>query len=219
MDTTTSQARKRLLDPIERSSEVLFGLIMVLTFTGSFRASGADHDSVDRMLLAALGCNLAWGIIDAVFYLIATLSQRGHNLILLREVQAASPDKGRRLISAAVNDDLANVLTDTEVESIRARMVQLPVRVKHPKLRRSDCLAALGVLLLVFLSTFPVVLPFVFMRHPMRSLRVSSLIGVIMLFLVGTAYGKYAGYRAWHIGVVMVLIGLMMVGLTIALGG
>jgi hypothetical protein len=219
MDTTTSQARKRLLDPIERSSEVLFGLIMVLTFTGSFRASGADHDSVDRMLLAALGCNLAWGIIDAIFYLIATLSQRGHNLILLRDVQAASPDKGRRLISEAITDDLANVLTDTEVESIRARMVQLPRRVNHPKLRRSDYLAALGVLLLVFLSTFPVVLPFVFMRHPMHSLRVSSLIGVIMLFLVGTAYGKYAGYRAWHIGVVMVLIGLMMVGLTIALGG
>src|SRR5262252_821582 len=51
------------LDPIERSSEVLFGLIMVLTFTGSFRITGADHDDVHRMLLAALGCNLAWGII------------------------------------------------------------------------------------------------------------------------------------------------------------
>jgi VIT1/CCC1 family predicted Fe2+/Mn2+ transporter len=219
MATTTSQTRKRLLDPIERSSEVLFGLIMVLTFTGSFRASGADHDSVDRMLLAALGCNLAWGIIDAIFYLIATLSQRGHNLALLRDVRSSSPQKGRQLINDAINDDLAAVLTEVEVESVRVRMAQLSKRAEHPKLRRSDYLAALGVLLLVFLSTFPVVVPFVFMRHPMRSLRVSNLIGVIMLFLVGTAYGKYAGYRPWHIGVIMVLIGLMMVGLTIALGG
>jgi len=219
MATTTSQARKRLLDPIERSSEVLFGLIMVLTFTGSFRASGADHDSVGRMLLAALGCNLAWGIIDAVFYLIATLSQRGHNLMLLRDVQSAGCEKGRRLINDALNDDLSAVLTEVEIESVRVRMLQLPKRLSRPKLHPSDWLAALGVLLLVFLSTFPVVLPFVFMRHAMRALRVSNLIGIIMLFLVGTAYGKYAGYRPWHLGVVMVLIGLTMVGLTIALGG
>ncbi len=219
MDNATSQARKRLLDPIERSSEVLFGLIMVLTFTGSFRASGADHDSVDRMLLAALGCNLAWGIIDAVFYLIATFSQRNHNLGLLREVQAAIPVNGRRIIADAISDDLASVLTDTEVESIRTRMVQLPKPRAHARLHRHDYLAALGVFLLVFLSTLPVVLPFVFMSHPTRSLRVSNLLGVAMLFFTGLMYGKHAGYRSWIVGSVMVLLGLALVGLTIALGG
>src|ERR1700758_995666 len=96
----------RLLDPIERSSEVLFGLIMVLTFTGSLRATGADHDSVERMLQAALGCNLAWGIIDAVMYLISVLSQRGRNLLLLRNVHAAAPAKGRQLINEAMSNDL-----------------------------------------------------------------------------------------------------------------
>ncbi|HEX8895315.1 MAG TPA: hypothetical protein VF783_18455, partial [Terriglobales bacterium] len=85
-----------LLDPIERSSEVLFGLIMVLTFTGSLRATGAKHDDVDRMLVAALGCNLAWGIIDAVMYLISVLSQRGRNRKLLRDVRTAEPDRGRQ---------------------------------------------------------------------------------------------------------------------------
>ena len=103
MPKDNSNARKRLLDPIERSSEVLFGLIMVLTFTGSFRATGLDHDSVNRMLLGALGCNLAWGIIDAVMYLMATLSQRGHNLVLMREVQDASPEHGRTLINEAMS--------------------------------------------------------------------------------------------------------------------
>ena len=217
--TRTSQVRRRLLDPIERSSEILFGLIMVLTFTGSFRASGADHDSVDRMLLGALGCNLAWGIIDAVFYLLATLSQRGHNLALLRQVQISDPEQGRQILGDAISDDLSAVLTDIEVESVRARMIQLPEPADHPKLHRPDYMAALGVFLLVFLSTFPVVLPFLFMSHPTRALRVSNLIAVVMLFFVGQAYGKYAGYRRWHVGVFMVLIGLIMVGLTIALGG
>jgi len=217
--TSPSQVQKQLLDPIERSSEILFGLIMVLTFTGSFRASGADHDSVDRMLLGALGCNLAWGVIDGVFYLLATLSQRGHNLALLRQVQTSSPEQGREVLSEAMSDDLSAVLTNVEVESIRARMALLPQPAEYPRLHRYDYRAAVGVFLLVFLSTFPVVLPFLFMSHPARALRVSNLIAVVMLFFVGWAYGKYAGYRSWKVGAVMVVIGLILVGLTIALGG
>ena len=209
----------RLLDPIERSSEVLFGLIMVLTFTGSLRASGFDRDDVHRMLLGALGCNLAWGIIDAVFYLIATLSERGHNLMLLRRVQTSDAETGRRLISDAISGDLSTVLSDAEIESVRFRMVQLPQRHTHAQLHRSDYLAAGGVFLLVFLSTFPVVLPFLFMKHPARSLRVSNLVAIVMLFITGWTHGKYAGERPWRVGVVMVVVGLAMVGLTIALGG
>lgn len=219
MANAPSNSRKRLLDPIERSSEVLFGLIMVLTFTGSFRVTGADHDSVDRMLLGALGCNLAWGIIDAVFYLMSCLSARGHNLILLRDVQAATAERGRQILADAINPDLASVLTSAEVESVRRRMTELPRHTDHPRLHRSDCLAAIGVFLLVFLSTFPVVLPFIFLRNARLALRISNSIAIAMLFFTGWTYGKYAGYRPWHVGLFMVLIGLCMVALTIRLGG
>ena len=57
--------RQQALDPIDRVSEVLFGLIMVLTFTGSLSVAEAGHSEVRTMLVGALGCNLAWGIIDA----------------------------------------------------------------------------------------------------------------------------------------------------------
>ena len=60
---------KRVLDPYDRVSEVLFGLIMVLTFTGSLSIAEAGRDDVRTMLIGALGCNLVWGIIDGVFYL------------------------------------------------------------------------------------------------------------------------------------------------------
>jgi len=58
-------------------SEVLFGLIMVLTFTGSLSVAEAGRDEVRTMLIGALGCNLAWGIIDAVLYLMGSLAERG----------------------------------------------------------------------------------------------------------------------------------------------
>ena len=209
----------RLLNPIERSSEVLFGLIMVLTFTGSLRVTGAEHDDVHSMLVAALGCNLAWGIIDAVMYLISVLSQRGRNLVLLRDVRTAEPDQGRQLISDAMSDDLAAVLTEAEVEAVRERFTQLPESSSDARLRFRDYRAAFGVFLLVFLSTLPVVLPFLFIRRAGLALRVSNLVAIIMLFLIGYAYGRYAGIRPWRVGFRMMLVGLAMVGLTIALGG
>jgi hypothetical protein len=63
------------LDPIDRISEVLFGLIMVLSFTGSISVVSDGRAEISELLWAALGCNLAWGIIDAVFYLMSTIFQ------------------------------------------------------------------------------------------------------------------------------------------------
>jgi hypothetical protein len=66
----------RVLEPIERISEVLFGLIMVLTITGSISVAEAGRETVRTMLIGALGCNLAWGLIDAVMYLMGALSRQ-----------------------------------------------------------------------------------------------------------------------------------------------
>ncbi|MCZ7640778.1 MAG: hypothetical protein M5U12_34830 [Verrucomicrobia bacterium] len=82
---------KRVLDPYDRVSEVLFGLIMVLTFTGTLSIAEAGRDDVRTMLIGALGCNLAWGIIDGVFYLMGCLAERGRNWALLLAVRRA-PD-------------------------------------------------------------------------------------------------------------------------------
>jgi len=51
---------KRALEPSERIAEVLFGLIMVLTFTGSLSIAEAGRDDIRAMLIGALGCNVAW---------------------------------------------------------------------------------------------------------------------------------------------------------------
>jgi hypothetical protein len=49
------------LEPVERISEFLFGLIMVLTLTCTFNVREANHSSVRTLLKDALGCNVAWG--------------------------------------------------------------------------------------------------------------------------------------------------------------
>src|SRR5205809_40531 len=78
---------RRVLEPVDRVSEVLFGLIMVLTFTGSLSVAEAGRDDVRTMLIGALGCNLAWGMIDGVLYLMGCLAEKGRGLLTVRAVR------------------------------------------------------------------------------------------------------------------------------------
>ena len=67
----------RYLDPGERLGEILFGLIMVLTFTSTARvALGAEEITARELLIAALGCNIAWGVIDGGMYIMSAMLDR-----------------------------------------------------------------------------------------------------------------------------------------------
>ena len=210
---------KRPLDPIDRVSEVLFGLIMVLSFTGSLSVAEAGREDVRTMLVGALGCNLAWGVIDAVFYLMGSLAEKSRSLLTYRAVRAATdPERSRRLLADALPPVVASVLEPAELEAMHARLKHLPEPVRA-RLDGDDARGALGVFLLVFLSTFPVVIPFIVMSNALPALRVSNAIAVALLFVAGYSYGRITARRPVVAGIVMVVFGASLVGLTIALGG
>jgi hypothetical protein len=220
MPEGSTKPAKRLLQPVERISEVLFGLIMVLTITCSFSVIEAGHREVRQMLVAALGCNLAWGIIDGVFYLMSCFSERGRGVLTLRAVrEATDPSKAHSLIADALPPLLASVLAPPDFETMRQKLNQLPEPPTRPRLTKSDWLAACGVFLIVFLSTFPVVIPFTVIRDPRLALHVSNGVAVVMLFLAGNQFGRYAGHRPWRMGLAMVAVSGVLVGVTLALGG
>jgi uncharacterized membrane protein YjgN (DUF898 family) len=210
----------RVLDPNDRISEVLFGLIMVLTFTGSLSVADSGREDVKAMLIGALGCNIAWGVIDGLLYLMGSLSEKGTNLKTYLAVRAAKdPATARELITDAIPPVLAEVLQPAELDSIHQRLQKLPEPSSKARLDGSDWLGFLGVFLLVFLTTFPVTIPFMFMERLGPAMRLSNTIAVSMLFIAGVAYGKIVGRSAWAIGAFMVVLGLTLVAMTIALGG
>jgi len=211
---------RHLLEPMERVSEIVFGLIMVLTFTCSFSLAGAGHREVKEMLLGALGCNLAWGIIDAFFYLMSRLSEHGHNLLALRALRKTTdPTKAHRIIADELPPLLASILPEAEFEVMRQKLNQLPEPASHPQLSKDDWRAAFRIFGLVFASTFPVAMPFLFIHQPGLSLRVSNAVAIAMLFGCGYTFGRYSGFHPWRVGLAMVAVGVALVGLTIALGG
>ena len=216
----SSASSKRVLDPIDRVSEILFGLIMVLTFTGSLSVAEAGRADVRDMLLGALGCNLAWGIIDGVFYLMACSAERGRNLLTFRAVrQESDPQAAQQLIAGTLPPVVASVLLPVELETMRQRLKALPEPPHRPGLPKEDWLGAVGVFLLVFLSTLPVVIPFTFMKDITLALRVSNAIAIVMLFLAGFTFGRITARSPVWVGVAMVVLGGIMVSATIALGG
>jgi|SRR5688572_21846189 len=220
MELEEIQSSKRVLDPPERIAEILFGLIMVLTFTGALSVAEADRAEVQTMLIGAIGCNLAWGMIDGLFYLMGSFAEKGHGLKIYRAVRSTDdPAAAQQLIEEALPSVIASVIQSEEFRSIHQRLKQLPEAPDRAHLSREDLLGGLGVFLLVFLSTFPVVIPFLFMDDVGRALRTSNIIAIVMLFLLGYMYGRYVGNRPFLTGFLMFILGSIVVTVTIALGG
>lgn len=211
---------KRVLEPSERIAEVLFGVIMFLTITGSLRVATAGTDDVHTMLVNALGCNLAWGIIDGVLYCMARGAEKGRGLMVLRAVRnATDPRQARRLITDALPPSVASILEPAEIASIHQRLKQLPEPPDRVRLQKADWLGGTGVCLLVTLSMFPLAIPFILMHNAASALHVSNAIAIVMLFGLGYAFGRCTLRNPWSRGVAMVVLGLALVALTKLFGG
>ena len=214
-----SDQPERLLDPIARVSEILFGLIMALTFTGALSAASTGREDVRELLIGMLGCNFAWGLVDAVMFLMSSLTERGHDLLTVKAVRTAgTPADAHRVIAGALSPLVVSTLTTVELEKVRQGLMRLPDP-PNVTLTRKDWLGALAVFLLVFLSTFPVVIPFLLFSNVHLAIRVSNLVALVMMFVAGHWLARHGGYHPLGTGLGVVLLGVLLVGIAIALGG
>jgi VIT1/CCC1 family predicted Fe2+/Mn2+ transporter len=211
---------KPVLDPVDRLSEALFGLIMVLSITGSLSIAEAGRSEVRSMLISALGCSVAWGIVDAVMYLLARFSEQGRAIAALRRLRTATDGaEAERVIADALPPLIATVVQPAELKELRSRLIALPEPPARVRLTKDDWLGAAGVFLIVVLATLPVAVPFLFISDPGIALRASNAVAVSMLAVMGFKLGRYAGYSSVRMGLWMVLLGTALVAITIALGG
>ena len=205
---------------MERISETLFGLIMALTFICTLGVATAGNIKIQTMLIGALGCNLAWGIVDGGLYLLARINEQGGKILTLRAIrQAPDAETAQRVIADALPPELASVLPAEQLELMRQKLQLSPEPPRRPKLTKRDWTGALGLCLLSFLATFPVVIPFIFMSDAKLALRVSYAVAIAMLFCCGYAFGVHSGIKPWAAGLSMVAFGSALVGIAVALGG
>ena len=214
----------RYLDPPDALAEILFGLIMVLTFTSAAGFVAEEGEAgVRELLVATLGCNLAWGIIDAAMYVMGALMHRGRRMRFIAAIQSApDPETQRRIVAAEMEEALTGKTTASEREAIHATIISMAGHANPHRLRitRDDWMGALNCFLLVVFTTLPAALPFLFIRDdPFRALRISNGLLALMLFAVGYLWARFTGLRPWVSAFLFLLISLLLVGVAIRLGG
>ena len=208
-----------VLEPIDRTIEVLCGVIMVLTFTETINITKAGQANVHVLLAASIGCNFVWGIIDAIMYVLNSLGRRGRRVRVFRSLHTSTERDGPKILARELPRPIAAVLQHTEIETLLQRLRQQPHVPVRIRLVYDDFLAAVGIFLLVFLSTFPVVLPFLIVKESTLALRLSNVVALVLLFMTGFLFGRVTNHRPWAMGLVLALLGCLLTGLAIALGG
>jgi len=211
------------LDPTDRLGEFLCGLIMVLSIllTAGWYVVGSDNPA-RSLLIAAIGCNVAWGIIDGFFNIGYVLVDRSAKARLVESVNKAG---NKQAAEAAIRQQVEGDLFDAMDEQEQQRAVDLlytslrDETVEETQIYREDWGILFASLLLNFLATVPATLPFLFIADWRVALRVSNLVCVIMLFLLGYRFGQSIHANPLKIGGGLMLFGLTMVGIAVALGG
>jgi len=214
---------RRYLDPASRLGEILFGLIMVLTVTLTAGLTVAEgRTGVRQLLFAAIGCNIAWGIIDAVMYIMNCITVRSGKVRLVKAVRRA-PDENAALalIQNEIEPELQELLTPEDAEALSQSVLKhiAQAQVAEKTLTKDDLYGALACFWLVFVSCLPAAIPFLIFSQPHFALRVSNFLLIALLFLVGQKWAQYARTNRLVTGSAMVAIGLVLVGVAILLGG
>jgi VIT1/CCC1 family predicted Fe2+/Mn2+ transporter len=211
------------LEPADRLAEIICGLTMVLTFT---LATGInlnfDRQGARELLVAAIGCNLAWGVIDGVVYILSSLTKRKHSMRFFADVRK-TPNETEAL--RVIQDEMDPLFEPVASELERRRLYQafylMREKSELPEVRLTadELKGGLAVFVVNVLATAPVLIPFLVFSKPHLALRVSNALLILLLFVTGYLWGKLSGFNRWLAGSGLMLLGLVLVGVAILLGG
>ena len=214
---------QKYLEPGESLAEVLFGLIMTLTFTlGAGLIIQEGPDAVRELLIATIGCNIAWGVIDGALYVSGQVFERARLKKVGTGIRAAPDEDAAATIVDEELDELLGMAVDPRERDDFCRRIARYVRAAPPKqvtVQAADLKGAVASFWLVFFASFPAALPFMFLDDPMVALRTSNAVLIGLLFVTGYLWAGYTALRPWATGLFLMFGGIAMVAVAIALGG
>lgn len=208
-----------LLNPVDRIAEILFGLIMAVTIVGSLSIATAGAEDVKKVTAAAIGCNLAWGLVDAVMYVMRIITARRRTRFLARVVSSSSPAEAAKILAEALPPEFTAIAGPAELEGMRQKVMQLRGE-QIRTLTARDVAEAVGVFVVVVLATFPVVIPFLVLDNVRLAMSMAQAITVAMLFIAGFALANYSGHdHRLRSGLATAVLGVVLIAAVKALGG
>lgn len=211
---------KMVLDPVSRNLEVMFGIIMALSFTSTVSITHNGHAQIDHFLWAIIGCNLAWGIVDGLTFLISGFLDRVRKNHLLHAIRnAPTKELSISIAREELQPLVAAIIEPEQLNKLFDRLMTFPPPPKRIPFLSSETKDACIIFLINFFSTLPVAIPFIFLSDPVDAKLYSDMISLTILFICGYSTGKYSGIHPWLSGIAMILIGSCFLMITLVLGG
>jgi hypothetical protein len=214
----------RYLDPATSLAEILFGLIMTLTFTlgAGIIIEDEGREGARELLIAVIGCNLAWGVIDGALFLVNEWFDRGRLRRLGKAIRdAADVGTAKTLVAGELDGLLEDVTSAAEREGLYARIAD-NVRSRPPRavhVGKADFMGAFTSFWLVVITSAPAAIPFLLFDDARFALRVSNAILLASLFITGYFWARFTMGKPWLVGLTLLLGGTALVGMAILLGG
>jgi hypothetical protein len=214
----------RYLDPASSLGEIMFGLIMTLTFTlgAGIIMQEEGRAGAHELLIALIGCNIAWGVIDAAMYIVNELFTRGKRRRIGEAVRSA-PDEssGLEVVAKELDPLLEDVAADSERSALYARIAaKVRTTPQEPnRITKADFMGAFWSFWLVVISSAPAAIPFLVVDDAFRALRISNAILLAILFFTGYKWARYTLGNPWVVGLIFLSGGIGLVLMAIALGG
>jgi hypothetical protein len=207
--------------PQDRMAEVICGLVMVLSFTAA-TASIFQNTTSHALLIAILGCNISWGIVDGVTYVLGNLLNRGARSRLIHQIKSNPNDPHvSQDIASRIETVLGELLTPQQSQNLQQWIMQGAARVEPQptRLKKEDLYTAAACFVIVFGAAIPVLLPFLLIKNEVTALRVSNGLILAMLFAIGWRWAPFANMNRVATGLGLLSLGVVLVLITVALGG
>jgi VIT1/CCC1 family predicted Fe2+/Mn2+ transporter len=136
-------------------------------------------------------------------------------------LSAPTDEAALGLISVELEDRLKPLTTIDEREQIHRLVLKLARRSDRttPRLQREDIFGGLAVCLMILLATLPILVPFLIVSNTMVAIRISNLTALAIQFWLGYAWARKVGINPFYVGAGVTSIGIILVLITIALGG
>jgi VIT1/CCC1 family predicted Fe2+/Mn2+ transporter len=211
------------LKPNESLTQLVSGLIVVLTFTLAASVATGGQQGARSALVGAIAANVSWGIINAVLYVMDSAFDRNRQIRIARAIASTSDEAAA--LSAIRNELDPYLVSVTRVDdreqlyrNVRSALTHghLPRRTEF---LRDDMMGAVAVFFLALAATVPAILPLLIIDHPWLALRVSNGLVIGSLFFVGYHWAKYIDANPWLAGFGLMALGMALVVVAIRIGG
>jgi VIT1/CCC1 family predicted Fe2+/Mn2+ transporter len=213
---------QRYLDPGDRLDELLFGLIMVLSITLGVGLATDEGGSTLQVAVTIFGCNLAWGLIDGIMYVVMQLFDRSRKAQLIEALRSTNSDAEKvATVGGVLDDELSPLTTEDERRALYLDISRRlgGVTIQQTRVAAEDVYGALAIVWLVVLTSVPAVLPFLLIADRFVAARVSNALVLMALFAVGFGFARTIHANPWTVGMSTAVLGIVLVGVVMLLGG